>query len=111
VAVVAAVSPAQGLIAFEMKESSFKAIDFSNFLEKLADKVSHRPLTVLLDNCSIHKARVSKTLAQRLKIDLLWNVPYRPELNGIEFVWSIAKRRFRRMQLQRMLGTLALTFE
>jgi len=54
---------------------------------------------------------VSKTLAQRLKIDLLWNVPYRPELNGIEFVWSIAKRRFRRMQLQRMLGTLALTFE
>ena len=36
-------------------------------------------------------------------------MPYRPDLNGIEFVWAIAKRRFK--QLQRMMGTLDLTFE
>ena len=40
---------------------------------------------------------------------MLWNVPYRAELNGIEFVWAIAKRRFG--QLQRMIGTLDKTFE
>ena len=42
---------------------------------------------------------------------MLWNVPYRPDLNGIEFVWAIAKRRFKQLQLQRMMGTLDLTFE
>jgi hypothetical protein len=31
------------------------------------------------------------------EIDVLWNVPYRPDLNGIEFVWAIAKRRFRQL--------------
>jgi transposase len=50
-------------------------------------------------------------VVERLGIHVLWNVPYRPDLNGIEFVWAIAKRRFKQLQLQRMMGTLDLSFE
>jgi transposase len=68
-------------------------------------------MTVLMDNCKIHDTRVTQEVVAQQEINVLWNVPYRPDLNGIEFVWAIAKRRFRQLQLQRMMGTLALTFE
>ena len=111
VAVVAAVSAAHGLILFERRPSSFKGQHFSEFLERLHALVPHQPMTVLLDNCSIHKARCTTEVVERLGIHVLWNVPYRPDLNGIEFVWALAKRRFKQLQLQRMMGTLDLAFE
>ena len=43
-------------------------------------------------------------------IKLIFNVPYHPELNGIELVWAIAKKRFKDLQLQRLLGTLDASF-
>ena len=88
-------SAADGLILFERRPSSFKAQHFSEFMERLGAKVVGRPMTVLLDNCSIHRAQVTTEVLDRQKIDVLWNVPYRPDLNGIEFVWAIAKRRFK----------------
>ena len=80
-------------------------------MERLSAKVVDRPMTVLLDNCGIHRARVTSAVIGSEQIHVLWNVPYRPELNGIEFVWAIAKRKFRQLQLQRMMGTLDKTFE
>jgi len=66
---------------------------------------------MLLDNCSIHHARLTQEEMRRLNISPLWNVPYRADLNGIEKVWSIAKLHFRQLQLQRMMGTLDLSFD
>lgn len=40
----------------------------------------------------------------------MFNVPYHPELNGIELVWAIAKKRFKELQLQRLLGTIDASF-
>ena len=48
------------------------------------------PLSVLLDNCYIHKARVMLAKAAELQMDLHFNVPYGPQFNGIEYVWNIA---------------------
>ncbi len=111
VAVVAAVSADAGLILFERRPSSFNGQQFSEYLERLHALVADQPMAVLLDNCKIHKARVTTEVVERLDINMIWNVPYRPDLNGIEFVWAIAKRRFRQLQLQRMMGTLNRTFE
>jgi len=86
VAVVAVVSSAQGLIWFERRPSSFKGQHFSEFLERLHALVPHQPMTVLLDNWLIHTARSPTDVVARLAIHVLWNVPYRPDLNGIEFV-------------------------
>ena len=88
-------SAADGLILFERRPSSFKAQHFSEFMNRLGTKLVGRPVTVLLDNCSIHRAHVTTEVLVRQEIGVLWNVPHRPDLNGIEFVWAIAKRRFK----------------
>jgi transposase len=111
VAVVAAVSAVGGLISFERRPSSYKGQQFSEYLERLEALVVDKPMTVLMDNCKIHNALVTQEVINRLNINVLWCVPYRPDLNAIEFVWAIAKRKFRQLQLQRMMGTLQLSFE
>ena len=64
----------------------------------------------MLDNASIHRAATTQRLASQLGFDIVWNVPYHPEFNGIEYVWNIAKQLFREVQLQRMLQTTKLSF-
>ena len=64
----------------------------------------------MLDNASIHRAKATVAHAQSLDFTIVWNVPYHPEFNGIEYVWSIAKSNFKKIQLQRMLSTTACTF-
>jgi hypothetical protein len=107
--VVAGVSVADGLLHYEIRPKSFNGDAFAAFLERLALK-ARRPLTVLLDNCRIHSTRAVKDVVRRCDIKLIFNVPYHPELNGIELVWAIAKKRFKDLQLQRLLGTLDASF-
>ena len=66
---------------------------------------------MLLDNCSIHKAKDTREAAQALGITFIWNVPYKPAFNGIEYVWQQVKLCFKQLQLQRMVGTREGTFE
>ena len=64
-----------------------------------------QPIRMLLDNCSIHKAKATRAAASQLNINLIWNVPYKPAYNGIEYVWKHVKQHFKQLQLQRMVGT------
>lgn len=64
----------------------------------------------MLDNCRIHKALISQECSQECHFDFLWNQPYSPWYNGIEYVWAIAKSRFKGLQLQRMMGTNNASF-
>ena len=110
VAVVAAVSMRRGMICFHARPKSFTAATFQDFLQDLRDEMPSGRLSVLLDNCSIHKARVTLAKAAELQMDLHFNVPYAPQFNGIEYVWNIAKQKFRKLQLQRMLKLNDLGF-
>ena len=49
------------------------------------------------DNCWIHQANIVKELAQlpEIDIELVFNLPYRPDCNGIELLWREAKRWYR----------------
>jgi transposase len=62
---------------------------FLGFLAALQAQVS-RPLTVILDNASLHKAKAIqphlKWLAQQ-GLTLYFLPPYSPELNRIEKLW------------------------
>jgi transposase len=48
-----------------------------------------------LDNASIHRADYTRNAAQLLGIPLVFNLPYRPDLMGIEYMWCHAKAAFR----------------
>ena len=66
--------------------------------------------TIMLDNASIHRSKATVDHARLLDFQMIWNVPYHPEFNGIEYVWAVVKARFRAIQTQRMMGTKACSF-
>ena len=51
---------------------------------------------VFMDNASIHNNQTIKDWFALKKIPLIWNSPYRPDLNGIEFFWRQAKLAYRK---------------
>ena len=46
-------------------------------------------LALMWDNADIHRAKDVRDEAAKpeVNIELVWNVPYRPDLNGIELHW------------------------
>ena len=54
-------------------------------------------MALFFDNARMHRARSVQALANSPEIDieLIWNCPYRPDLNGIEKVWLKAKRLYK----------------
>jgi hypothetical protein len=51
-----------------------------------------KPVTVVLDNASYHRARIVRDFAAALNIELLFLPPYSPNLNLIERVWKLVKK-------------------
>ena len=66
---------------------------FVGFLGLLKNHVG-KPLTVVLDNASIHKAKASRAIIEFLEkqgLTLYFLPPYSPELNRIERLWHKMK--------------------
>jgi transposase len=51
-----------------------------------------KPVTVVLDNASYHRAKAVRQCAEALDIELLFLPPYSPNLNLIERVWKLVKK-------------------
>lgn len=66
---------------------------FVGFLGLLKEHVG-KPVTVILDNASIHKAKANDGIINFLKksgVNLYFLPPYSPELNRIEKLWHLMK--------------------
>ena len=66
---------------------------FSGFMSLLQEHVA-KPITVILDNASIHKAKAERHIMELLKkqgVTLYFLPPYSPELNRIELLWHKMK--------------------
>lgn len=66
---------------------------FAGFLGLLMQHVK-RPLTIILDNASIHKSKMLQPIVSLLKtkgLTLYFLPPYSPELNRIELLWHKMK--------------------
>ena len=48
-------------------------------------------ICIILDNYSVHKAKMVSKCAQSLGIILVYLPPYSPDLNPIEFIWKSIK--------------------
>ena len=46
---------------------------------------------MFMDNLAVHRSEKSKSEMTRLGFRVIWNVPYEPEYNPIEFVFSKVK--------------------
>lgn len=49
-----------------------------------------------MDNAGIHVAKSTKKFLDERQVIQRMNVAYRPEYNSIEFVWNLAKQKYRK---------------
>ena len=66
---------------------------FVKFIESLKKGIE-KPMTIILDNASIHKANAIQPALELLKkqgVTLYFLPPYSPELNRIEKLWHLMK--------------------
>lgn len=100
IAVYAAICSVRGLTMCDYKVGrAFKSDDFRDFLLQLRAVVDDAEFAVYLDNASIHKSKLVRDAAAAHGIHLVFNLAYRPDLNGIEYFWARAKHHYRRMLL------------
>ncbi len=75
-----------------MISRSSKTEDLMRFIQKIRINNMMKPICILLDNARIHIAKKFRALAQEIDIHLIYNIPYSPDLNPIEFGWKDFKR-------------------
>lgn len=86
-----------GRFVFQRATGSFNAVTFFDFMKYLAraSRRSDRRVAVITDNAKYHHATLHKawreTHEARFALDFL--PPYSPELNPIERVWKLTRRR------------------
>ena len=85
--------------AFQRK--SFTAKHILRFLKELSNKLKDKEVVAFGDNASIHKACREDVQGH---CEMLFNMPYRPDLNNIESIWALAKKKYR-AEVARLLVT------
>ena len=72
-----------------------------------------RKLNLIMDNARIHKAKITKIVAEILNINIVYLPPYCPFLNPIEQVWKDVKRELYKYDfksLDEMIGIFRAEF-
>ena len=59
-----------------------------------------------MDNLSTHTSEKSKAEMARLGFRYIYNVPYSPDFNPIEFVFSKVKQKFRTLRARKLAGVI-----
>jgi len=97
---LSAVSP-QGEFRFMLHDGSVTAEVFLTFLQRLMVGAS-RPVFLVVDGHSIHKAKLIQDYVASLKgqLTLFYLPPYSPQLNPDEQVWAHVKRQVSRKLVQ-----------
>lgn len=97
---ISAVSP-RGEIRFMIHEGSVTAPVFKEFLKRLMVGAT-KPVFVVVDGHSIHKAKLIKDYVDSLNgnLKLFYLPPYSPHLNPDEQVWAHAKRQVSKQFVQ-----------
>lgn len=91
--VIGAVDAITKKIIFQSNTTTVNANALQDFLNFLKTELSHLPITIVLDNARYQHCKVVKELAQSLGITLLFLPPYSPNLNIIERLWKLVKKK------------------
>ena len=98
IVVCGAISEETGPVHFKYGVRSFNADDIVEMLNEIRAKFDPgKKLAVFWDNARIHAAKkvLEAAKGEDINIQPIFNLPYRPDLNGIESVWAVAKRVYR----------------
>jgi len=97
-AVLSAISKEKGQEHFRIFERSVDVKKFKQYLQELREQNGTDKIALFMDNLAVHKSEKSKEEMTKLGFRFIWNVPYSPEYNPIEFVFSKVKQKFRTLR-------------
>lgn len=96
------ISHEHGLVDYDCKlGEAFKASDIIEQMKRVR-ALSHpkAKLACFCDNASIHTSAAQRCRTDpQINIKMVFNAPYRPDLNGIEFAWRLVKAKYRKFCL------------
>lgn len=78
------------VIAYQIIEKSVDTHKFIDFFKDNLDKFKGKH--ILMDNASFHRSKDFTNYAKENKLNIIYNVPYRPEWNPIEGAFSKVKK-------------------
>lgn len=94
-AIVAAVSREYGVDLVQVYKHSINKMKFKIFLQELRDKYPFDDMLLVMDNLSVHKTREVRNRMDEMNIMYAFTPAYSPAYNGIEEVFSMAKRKIK----------------
>ena len=74
-------------------DSYITAIQVKELIEKIVNLGLTMPITLILDNARYQKCKLIKEEAEKHGIELLYLPPYSPNLNLIERLWKLVKKK------------------
>ena len=89
-----------------MYENSVNVQKFKQYLQELRARNGDEKIALFMDNLSAHRSEKSLAEATRLGFRCIFNVPYSPEYNPIEFVFSKVKQKFRTLWARKLAGVI-----
>lgn len=69
------------------------ALTVCELIEKIRSLYAEGPITLILDNARYQRCKAVMQKADELKVELLFLPPYSPNLNLIERLWKLVKKR------------------
>ena len=104
-----------GIKHFELKDGAYKSPEFVSFIQELAEQfpeLQNGRACLVMDNARIHHARQARQYLEENHIRHVYLPPFSPDLNPIENVFSVLKKRYRgrgvpttRAQMVAQIGT------
>ena len=95
IASIAAISNEKGAELIMNFEKSVNREMFIAFLKKLRQNDPFRPMALFLDRLAVHRSNQVKEAADKLKIILILNASYSPNLNPVEGAIGLAKAQIK----------------
>ena len=97
-ALLCGISKEKGLEHFQVLEQSVNIEKFIDYLKQIKEANKDDKICLFMDNLSSHTSDRSKQAMRDNDIRWVYNVPYEPRFNPIEFVFSQVKRNFKALR-------------
>ena len=94
-ALLCGISKDAGIEHFKMFPKSVNKEKFIEYCKELRHANPDKKICLFMDRLGAHKCDWSKEEMRKLKIRWILNVPYSPEYNPIEMVFSQVKRNYK----------------
>ena len=103
-ALLSGISKEKGLEFYMLFPKSVNIPKFKEYLVKLREVNGDAKICLFMDNLTTHTSPKTKAEMRRLNFRFAYNIPYAPDYNPIESVFSKIKQSFKCLRLQKLIG-------